>query len=100
MLSLQPKYLTEILFNVIATYEYRSLQIGYVPTNGIIIHVLCGLVFLIESKFISVQWGERCFWNPKIKIDDSPIICFKQYDILSPLFYRRTMTSGHKDPKG
>lgn len=100
MHSLQPKYLTEILFNVIANYKYRSLQTGCVPTNGIILHVLSGLVFLSENKFISVQWGKICFWNPKLKIDDSPRICFKPYAILSPLFYPRTKISGHKDPKG
>lgn len=63
-------------------------------------NVLSGLVFLSENKFISVRWRERCFWNPKLKIDDSPIICFKPYAILSLLFFPRTMTSGHKDPKG
>lgn len=64
MHSLQPKYLIEILFNVTASYEYRSLKTGYVPTNGIILHVLSGFVSLSENKLISVQWEERCFWNP------------------------------------
>lgn len=40
------------------------------------------------------------FWNPKLKIDDAPVIYFKPYALLSSLSYPRTLISDYRGSNG